>query len=159
MSMKETLVVVGNGMVGHRFLEKLVDAGGLNQFNVVVFGEEIRPAYDRVHLSEYFTGKSADDFSMVSEGFYEQPGLELVLDDTVTGIDRESCEVVSGKGRRQNYDRLVLATGSYPFVPPVSGHDRNNCFVYRTIEDLEAITEAARGSKVGAVVGGGLLGL
>lgn len=159
MSRKETLVVVGNGMVGHRFLEKLVDAGGLEKYDVVVFGEEVRAAYDRVHLSEFFTGRSAQDLSMVSEGFYEQQGIELVLDDAVVSIDRESCEVESSKGRKQKYDQLVLATGSYPFVPPVPGHDRENSFVYRTIEDLEAIKEAARNSKVGAVVGGGLLGL
>ncbi|WP_257274323.1 hypothetical protein, partial [Endozoicomonas sp. SESOKO4] len=80
---KETLVVVGNGMVGHRFLEKLVDAGGLNRFEVVVFGEEVRPAYDRVHLSEFFTGRSAEDLSMVSEGFYEQEGINLVLNEAI----------------------------------------------------------------------------
>ena len=159
MSRKETLVVVGNGMVGHRFLEKLVDAGGLEQYEVIVFGEEVRPAYDRVHLTEFFTGRSAEELSMVSEGFYEQEGIQLILDELVTAIDKESCEVETASGRKQKYDQLVLATGSYPFVPPVPGHDRENCFVYRTIEDLEAIKEAARGSKVGAVVGGGLLGL
>ncbi|KEQ17192.1 nitrite reductase large subunit NirB [Endozoicomonas numazuensis] len=159
MSRKETLVVVGNGMVGHRFLEKLVDAGGLERYDVVVYGEEVRPAYDRVHLSEFFSGRSAEELSMVSEGFYDQDGITLILDEAITSIDRESCEVHSASGNTKKYDQLVLATGSYPFVPPVPGHDRDNCFVYRTIEDLEAIKEAARDSKVGAVVGGGLLGL
>ncbi len=159
MQHKETLVVVGNGMVGHRFIEKLVDAGGLEQYDVIVFGEESRPAYDRVHLSEFFSGKTADDLSMVSSGFYDQSGIELVLDDRVASIERPTQTVVSDSGRRVAYDKLVLATGSYPFVPPVPGHDRDNCFVYRTIEDLEAIRESARSGKVGAVVGGGLLGL
>ena len=159
MQHKETLVVVGNGMVGHRFIEKLVDAGGLEQYDVIVFGEEPRPAYDRVHLSEFFSGKTADDLSMVSSGFYDQSGIELVLDDRVASIERSTQTVVSDSGRWVAYDKLVLATGSYPFVPPVPGHDRDNCFVYRTIEDLEAIRESARSGKVGAVVGGGLLGL
>ncbi len=159
MNGKETLAVIGNGMVGHRFIEKLVASGGLNHFNVVVLGEETRPAYDRVHLSEYFSGRSADDLSMVPNGFYQKNGIELILNESVIKIDRKSCQIVTDKDRSLQYDRLIMATGSYPFVPPVPGHDRENCFVYRTIEDLEAITEAAKHSKVGAVVGGGLLGL
>ncbi|MET4695061.1 nitrite reductase large subunit NirB [Endozoicomonas lisbonensis] len=159
MSNKETLVVVGNGMVGHRFLEQLVEAGGLNQFEVIVFGEESRPAYDRVHLSEYFSGRSAEELSMVSDGFYQQPGLRLILNDRVEVIDRASGKVMTSGGVEQPYDHLVLATGSYPFVPPVSGHDRPNCFVYRTIDDLDAIKSAAESCRSGTVVGGGLLGL
>ncbi|WP_067586854.1 nitrite reductase large subunit NirB [Endozoicomonas ascidiicola] len=159
MSAKQSLIVVGNGMVGHSFLEKLVAAGGLDQYQVTVFGEEPRPAYDRVHLSEYFSGRSAEELSMVKEGFYQQGGLHLRLNEAVQQIDRDVKQVVTSKGQTIQYDQLVLATGSYPFVPPVPGHDRANCFVYRTIEDLEAITEGARGSKTGVVVGGGLLGL
>ncbi|AMO55787.1 nitrite reductase [Endozoicomonas montiporae] len=159
MGIKKTLVVVGNGMVGHRFLEQLVEAGGLNQFDVLVFGEEPRPAYDRVHLSEYFSGRSAEELSVVPEGFYQQPGLTLVLNDRVEVIDRTAGKVITSGGLEQSYDHLVLATGSYPFVPPVTGNDRPNCFVYRTIEDLEAIQSAAASCKTGVVVGGGLLGL
>ncbi|WP_299732444.1 nitrite reductase large subunit NirB [uncultured Endozoicomonas sp.] len=159
MSAKQSLIVVGNGMVGHSFLEKLVAAGGLDHYQVTVFGEEPRPAYDRVHLSEYFSGRSAEALSMVKEGFYQQDGLHLKLNETVQQIDRDVKQVVTSKGQTIQYDQLVLATGSYPFVPPVPGHDRENCFVYRTIEDLEAITEGARSSKTGVVVGGGLLGL
>ncbi|MTI13513.1 nitrite reductase large subunit [Sansalvadorimonas verongulae] len=146
-------------MVGHRFVEQLVQADGLNQFDVVVFGEESRPAYDRVHLSSWFTGTAAEELSLVPEGFYEQAGVALILSDKVCRVDRELCEVVSESGRKVSYDKLVLATGSYPFVPPVPGHDRDGCLVYRTIDDLEAIAETARTAKVGAVVGGGLLGL
>ena len=159
MNNKETLVVVGNGMVGHRFIEQLVQAGGLERYQVVVFGEESRPAYDRVQLSSWFSGATADDLSMVTDGFYQQDGVELVLSDKVVSIDRDLCEVVSESGRKLHYSKLVLATGSYPFVPPVPGHDRKGCLVYRTIDDLEAISEAARDAKVGTVVGGGLLGL
>ncbi|WP_281648311.1 nitrite reductase large subunit NirB [Parendozoicomonas sp. Alg238-R29] len=159
MSNKESLVVVGNGMVGHRFIEQLIQAGGLDRYQVTVFGEESRPAYDRVQLSSWFTGTSAEELSMVPEGFYEQDGVELILSDKVCTVDRELCEVLSESGRKVSYNKLVLATGSYPFVPPVPGHDRDGCLVYRTIDDLEAIAETARNSKVGAVVGGGLLGL
>ena len=159
MSAKETLVVVGNGMVGHRFLEQLVEAGGLDRFQVIVFGEEVRPAYDRVHLSEFFSGRSAEALSMVSEGFYDQDGLNLVLSDRVEVIDREARKVITSGGIEQAYDHLVLATGSYPFVPPISGADRPDCFVYRTIEDLESIKGAAASCQSGTVVGGGLLGL
>lgn len=159
MNNKKTLVVVGNGMIGHRFLEQLVDAGGLDQYGVVVFGEESRPAYDRVHLSEFFSGRSADDLSIVSEGFYQQPGMQLVLNDKVEVIDRAAQTVTTSGGLQQAYDLLVLATGSSPFVPPVTGHDRVNCFVYRTIDDLEAIKVAAGHCSTGTVVGGGLLGL
>ncbi|WP_066013686.1 nitrite reductase large subunit NirB [Endozoicomonas atrinae] len=159
MSGKQTLVVVGNGMVGHSFMEKLVAAGGLEHYQVVVFGEESRPAYDRVHLSEFFSGRSAEDLSMVPEGFYQENGIDLILDEAVVAIDRDARELTTNKERSIHYDKLVLATGSYPFVPPVPGHERDNCFVYRTIEDLEAIARAAGSSRVGTVVGGGLLGL
>ncbi|MRI34654.1 nitrite reductase (NAD(P)H) [Endozoicomonas sp. OPT23] len=159
MAEKQSLVVVGNGMVGHRLIENLVEAGGLNQFDITVFGEEPQAAYDRVHLSEYFTGSSVDDLSLVSEGFYDKTGLNLILGDQVTAIDADQKTVQSESGLTVAYDRLVLATGSYPFVPPVTGHDRENTFVYRTLDDLDAIRATAAGCKTGTVVGGGLLGL
>ncbi len=156
---KKKIVVVGNGMVGHNFIEKLVDTGGLEKYEIVVFGEEKRPAYDRVYLSSYFSGKTAEDLSLVEPGYYEKHGIKLHLSDKVVQIDRLNKKVISEKGKEETYDRLVLATGSYPFVPPIEGNDREGCLVYRTIEDLEAIEEAAKKSKVGTVIGGGLLGL
>ncbi|MBL4821606.1 MAG: nitrite reductase large subunit, partial [Gammaproteobacteria bacterium] len=156
---KPTLVVVGNGMVGQRFLESLYERKLTESYNVVTFCEEPRPAYDRVHLSEYFSGKSADELSMVTEGFFETANITTYIADKVLRIDRENSRVISSQGREVAYDKLVLATGSYPFVPPIPGNDRENCFVYRTIEDLEAISAAGATSKVGVVVGGGLLGL
>jgi len=156
---KQTLVVVGNGMVGHNFVEKLVDANLLDHFEVHIFGEEPRPAYDRVYLSSYFSGKSADDLSLVPPGFYEQHGIHAYLGDPVVDIDRRKKIVYSEKGREIRYDKLVMATGSVPFVPPIDGNDREDCLVYRTIEDLEMIEAKAKASKVGVVVGGGLLGL
>ena len=159
MSTKQTLVVIGNGMVGQQLLAGLVESGVAERYQIVTFCEEPMAAYDRVHLSEYFTGKTADDLSLVPVGFFDDHGIELHLGDKAANIDRAKKQVTSAKGVTIAYDKLVLATGSYPFVPPVPGHDREQCLVYRTIEDLKAIKAAAAQSKVGAVVGGGLLGL
>ncbi|MCQ8180040.1 nitrite reductase large subunit NirB [Methylomonas sp. SURF-1] len=159
MSNKQTLVVIGNGMVGQHFLSSLAGSAAMADYRVVTFCEEPRPAYDRVHLSEYFAGKTAADLSLVEAGFFAEHGIEIHLGDKAVAIDRAAKQVTSAKGLTIAYDKLVLATGSYPFVPPVPGHERPQCLVYRTIEDLEAIQAAAAQSTVGAVVGGGLLGL
>jgi nitrite reductase (NADH) large subunit len=156
---KETLIVVGNGMVGHRFLEAIQDRNLTEQYEVVTFCEEPRPAYDRVHLSEYFADSDADALSLVKENFFADSGITCHIGDQVVAIDRDRKVVLSKKGLELSYDRLVLATGSYPFVPPIPGNDRPNSFVYRTIEDLEAIQAAGNDAQVGVVVGGGLLGL
>ncbi|MGQ0745054.1 MAG: nitrite reductase large subunit NirB [Acidimicrobiales bacterium] len=153
------IVVVGNGMVGHRVLEELVGQGAGEHFDLVTFCEEPRPAYDRVALSSYFTGASEEDLSLVTPGFFDQAGVVIHVGEAVASIDRENSAVLSTTGRVVPYDHLILATGSYPFVPPVPGSDLPGCFVYRTIDDLEAIRTYAAGRKVGAVVGGGLLGL
>lgn len=146
-------------MVGHKFLESLVNLEQAEHFNITVLCEEPRPAYDRVYLSSYFSGKTAQDLSLVSDGFFENHQIHLKLNTTAEQIDRQGKTVTTQNGEILSYDKLVLATGSYPFVPPVPGHERENCLVYRTIEDLEAITAGAKNSKVGVVVGGGLLGL
>ena len=158
MSENLRLVVVGNGMVGHKFLEALVAHSNQN-IEIITFCEEPRPAYDRVQLSSFFSGNSAEDLSLVEGDFFQTNNITIHLNDKVTEINRANQTVTSQQGKEIPYDKLVLATGSFPFVPPVPGHDRENCFVYRTIEDLEAIKAAAANSKVGAVVGGGLLGL
>lgn len=157
--MKKQLVVIGNGMVGHAFLDKLVNAPSFSDYAVTVFGEEPRVAYDRVYLSSYFSGKTAEDLSLVPAGFYETHGIDIRLNEKVTSIDTKMQTIATSSGVTFYYDKLVLATGSYPFVPPIHGNDRDTCLVYRTIEDLEAINEAASRSKIGVVVGGGLLGL
>ncbi|KFI07236.1 nitrite reductase large subunit NirB [Massilia sp. BSC265] len=152
------IVVVGHGMVGHKFVETLAASGDPN-LRVTILGEEPRPAYDRVHLSEFFAGKSAQDLSLVAPGFFDNEQLCLRLGTRVVGIDREARQVMLADGEALSYDKLVLATGSTPFVPPVPGADRKDCFVYRTIEDLEAMSECGARSRTGVVVGGGLLGL
>jgi nitrite reductase (NADH) large subunit len=158
MNAKQRIVVIGNGMVGQKFLEKLT-AGDSGAYDITVFCEEPRPAYDRVHLSEFFSGKTAQDLSLVPEGFFEQSNITLCLNDKAVAINRERKLVRSQHGQEIPYDKLVLASGSYPFVPPLPGKDRAGCFVYRTIEDLEAISDAGKQGKIGVVVGGGLLGL
>jgi len=160
---RERLVVVGNGMVGHRFLElyrERAAAGASAPFDVTVIGEEPRLAYDRVGLSGYFDGKTADDLALVRPGHYEAAGFGVRLSTRARRIDRER-RVVEVDGGEIAYDRLLLATGSSAFVPPVPGRDLSGCFVYRTIEDLEAISAwaADHAGGTGVVIGGGLLGL
>lgn len=154
---KQTIIVVGNGMVGYKFCEKLVSKSP--DFEIIVFGEEPRRAYDRVHLSEYFNGKSADDLSLSSESWYSENGITLHLGDPIQDINRTTQTVHSLQGLTIKYDYLVLATGSSAFVPDIPGIEKEGVFVYRTIEDLELIKAYAVNVKNGAVMGGGLLGL
>ncbi|WP_409472238.1 nitrite reductase large subunit NirB [Streptomyces sp. HC307] len=160
MSTTPTIVLVGHGMVGQRFLEALAERGLTATHRVVVLCEEPRPAYDRVQLTSYFSGRTPDDLSMTDMEFIEKHSIELYVGDAAETIDREARKVTARSGNVFEYDTLVLATGSYPFVPPVPGKDAEGCFVYRTIEDLLAIEEYAKSkAATGAVVGGGLLGL
>ncbi|NCT79203.1 nitrite reductase large subunit [Pseudomonas stutzeri] len=154
----ETLVIVGNGMVGHHCIEQLIEQDALARYDVHVFGEEQQRAYDRVHLSEYFGGRDAESLAMCEADYYSHHGVKVHLGEQVLEIDRERKEVVTGSGR-QPYDKLILATGSYPFVPPIPGAEGNSRLVYRTLEDLDGIRAAASGARRGVVVGGGLLGL
>lgn len=157
--MSRTVVVVGHGMVGHRLVEVLRERGGGESWRVVVLGEEPRAAYDRVALSSYVEGKSVEELSLVDESVRSDPAVDLRVNTAVSSIDRENRRVLTACGQSFNYDALVLATGSRPFVPPVDGHDLPGVFVYRTLEDLDAIREASKNAANGVVVGGGLLGL
>lgn len=152
------VVVVGNGMVGYKFCEKLVARGGYG-FKISVFGEEPRPAYDRVHLSSYFDGKTADDLLMAPLGWYADNNINLYLSDPVVQIDRQAKAVLSHHGVQLKYDYLIFATGSAAFVPSIPGVEKDGVFVYRTIEDLDMMATYAKKAKKGAVIGGGLLGL
>jgi len=156
---KTRIIVVGNGMVGHNFIDTVANSEAADQYEVITFSEEPRLAYDRVQLSKYFSGSTAADLALTTEGYYQEKGINYVLNDKVVEINRTEKFVVTANGRKEAYDKLILATGSYPFVPPIPGKDQDHCLVYRTIEDLEAISASASTSKVGVVVGGGLLGL
>ncbi|MGC5568644.1 nitrite reductase large subunit NirB [Streptomyces sp. FR-108] len=157
---RPTIVLVGHGMVGQRFLEALAERGLTATHRVVVLCEEPRPAYDRVQLTSYFSGRTPEELSLTDMEFIEEHGIELHLGDPAETVDRAARKVTARSGLVVGYDTLVLATGSFPFVPPVPGKDAEGCFVYRTIEDLLAIEEYAKArATTGAVVGGGLLGL
>ncbi|OAJ96266.1 nitrite reductase large subunit NirB [Vibrio bivalvicida] len=156
---KLKLVVIGNGMVGHRYIEDLVEKADASQYDITVFCEEPRVAYDRVHLSSYFSHHTADELSLVKEGFYDKHGVNMLIGERAINVNREKRIVHSSTGREIQYDKLIMATGSFPFVPPIKGRESKDCFVYRTIEDLKAIEACAKKSKIGVVIGGGLLGL
>lgn len=152
------IVVIGNGMVGYKFCEKIIAKQSAN-IELVVFGEEIRPAYDRVHLSEFFSGKSAEALTLAPREWYIENNIILHTGDPVKRIDRQNKLVESHKGIIESYDYLVLSTGSSAFTPSIPGMEKDGVFVYRTIEDLEMITDFAKKATTGAVIGGGLLGL
>lgn len=155
---RQRLVIVGNGMVGHHCMAQLVERGALAHFELRVFGEERQHAYDRVHLSAYFNGSDAQALALCEAGYHDRHGVHLHLGEAVLEIDRERRELVTAEGR-YGYDVLVLATGSYPFVPSIEGSSGAARLVYRTLDDLDAIRAAAGEARRGVVVGGGLLGL
>ena len=156
----QRLVIAGHGMVSQRLVESLRAAHTARAWHITVIGEEPRPAYDRVNLTSYLGGTSAEELSLVPEGFYDGDGVALYLNERAEAVDRAARTVRTSAGRVVSYDALVLATGSRPFVPPVPGAGLPGCFVYRTIEDLDAIrARAAACGGTGVVVGGGLLGL
>src|SRR3981081_1084761 len=146
------LIGIGHGMVGQRLLEQL--QASASDFEITVLCEESRPAYDRVHLTSYFSGKSAQELSLAPPDFFDRSGISLQLSERAVAIDRGRREVETASGLRLEYDRVVLATGSYPFVPSIPGHDRPGCFVYRTLDDLDAIRAASLNAKSGVVIGG-----
>ncbi|CAM9426633.1 unnamed protein product [Chrysoparadoxa australica] len=168
MAEPKKVVVIGNGMVGHRFCEKLVELDTDGQYKIETFCEEPRAAYNRMRMTEYFEKRDVDDLSLSGEyegdgatAWYKEKDIGLYIGDKATKIDTEAKTVTSEQGREIPYDVAVLATGSFPFVPPTPGIDKPGVFVYRTIEDLEGMIayQKEHGITKGAVIGGGLLGL
>ena len=161
----KTIIVIGNGMVGYKFCEKLVSRSESKNFRILVFGEEVRPAYDRVHLSEYFENGDAASLELSPRSWYDDNGIELITGEPVVAIERDRKQIVTQNIGNYQYNYLVLATGSAPFVPPIDGVDKKGVFVYRTIEDLDGMLSYASSIKKNskkpkaAVLGGGLLGL
>lgn len=164
-----TVVVVGHGMVGHRFVEALRSRDTESTWKVVVLSEEAEAAYDRVGLSSYVGAWDRSALALAGNTYAGDEVVDLRLGTRADHIDRDSRKVTTSDGDVIAYDELVLATGSYPFVPPVPGHDSVGCFVYRTLDDLDSIRAAAEQAIAkataegrtanGLVVGGGLLGL
>jgi nitrite reductase (NADH) large subunit len=157
-----TVVVIGHGMVGHRFVQdlRLRDITGANR--VIVLCEEPVAAYDRVGLSSYVGSWDPSSMALAGNDYPDDELVEVRLGVAATAIDPAAKVVTTSAGERIEYSTVVLATGSYPFVPPVAGSDNPRSFVYRTLADLDAIRTGAEASAPGApavVVGGGLLGL
>lgn len=171
-------MVVGNGMVGLNFIEKLVKADTEGAYQIVAFAEENRPAYHRMNMTQYFEHRDASKLELASSEWYVDSGVELHVGDRVTGIDRDRQVVHSANGEEIAYDKLVIATGSTAFFPPIPGtfpgvetdtavetsplqpNLTTGVFGYRTLKDLDDIIEyAGAGAKRCAVLGGGLLGL
>ena len=160
----KNVVVVGHGMVGHRFVEALRSRDSAGEWRVTVLAEESDAAYDRVGLTGYTEHWDRALLALPGNTYPDDDLVETRLGSQVTAIDRDAKSVLTADGGRVNYDALVLATGSYAFVPPVPGRDLPACHVYRTLDDLDAIRDSAlrtkdTGAPVGVVIGGGLLGL
>ncbi|OBF29209.1 nitrite reductase large subunit NirB [Mycobacterium sp. ACS4331] len=160
-----TCVVVGHGMVAHRFVEALRARDTDGDWYITVLGEEPDPAYDRVGLTSYTEHWDRTRLALSGNTYADDPRVRLELGARVTELDRHRQVVTTDAGEQFGYDVLVLATGSYAFIPPVPGHDLPGCHVYRTLDDLDAIRHAAQAATTSGhteravVIGGGLLGL
>lgn len=157
--MKKKLIVVGNGMTAIKFCQKMVEAELMDLYTISVIGEEPHYAYDRVHLTDYYTGTDLKDLYLVPVEWYKDNDIQVITHTQVTQIDKEAKSIKMNNNVSIDYDVLVLATGSTPFVPPIEGKEKEGVFVYRTIEDLQHIKEYVKNAKKGVVIGGGLLGL
>ncbi|MEM9079281.1 MAG: FAD-dependent oxidoreductase [Verrucomicrobiota bacterium] len=153
------LVVIGNGMVSCKLCQLLVDAGLNKRLEITIIGRETLPAYDRINLSKFVDSKNADQLILKNQSWYEEHGIQLLLGTEVSSVEQSLKTVRLSNGQSLNYDLLVFATGSRPFVPPIEGSDLPNVFLYRTVQDLETIVAAAHGKQQATVIGGGLLGI
>jgi nitrite reductase (NADH) large subunit len=156
---KEKLILIGNGMAGVRTLEELLKLAP-DLYDITVFGAEPHPNYNRIMLSPVLAGeKNLDDIVLNDRDWYAQNGITLKTGDAVTRIDRTACKVFTESGEEHAYDRLLIATGSTPFIIPVPGHDKQGVIGFRDIADVNSMLEAAKSYRKAVVIGGGLLGL
>ncbi|HYX35475.1 MAG TPA: nitrite reductase large subunit NirB [Oligoflexus sp.] len=156
---KQKLLLVGLGMVGHRFCERFLEEDQTRTWQLTVLGEELVAPYDRVHLSSIFSGKTPADLELAPASWYQEAGIDLHLGQRAVGIDRERKQVMTSQGQTFSYDHLILATGSSAFVPNMPGTQMKGVFVYRTLDDLAAIQNYSHDCQKALVIGGGLLGL
>ncbi|MDF2815201.1 MAG: nitrite reductase [Paenibacillus sp.] len=159
MANKEQLVLIGNGMAGVNTIEHLLKLAP-DKYEITIFGKEPHPNYNRILLSYVLSGESSvNDIVTHPLDWYERNGIHLFTDESVTVIDPAARTVASNKGRVVRYDKLIIATGSNPFMLPLPGADKEGVMAYRTIQDCEKMIEAAKIYKKAVVIGGGLLGL
>lgn len=156
---KMKLVLVGNGLAGMRCLEDLLDMAP-DRYEITVIGEEPWGNYNRIMLSPVLSGeKTIDDIMLHSHAWYADKGIRLIADDPAVRIDRPRKHVYTEKGEVISYDRLILATGSKPFVPPIPGSDLKGVLSFRDIYDVNSMLDYCKTRKNAVVIGGGLLGL
>jgi nitrite reductase (NADH) large subunit len=156
---KPHLIVIGNGMAGCRAVEEILERDA-SRFRITIFGAEPRVNYNRIMLSPLLAGeKSFEDIIINGQEWYDDNGIELVAGDPVVAIDRAAKTVTSRSGRVEAYDKLILATGSDPFIIPVPGHDLQGVISFRDMDDVGSMLRAASGGGDAVVIGGGLLGL
>jgi len=156
---REKLVVVGNGMAGCRAVEEIL-ARDPDRFDITIFGAEPRVNYNRIMLSPVLAGeKSFEEIIVNGQGWYDEHEITLVAGDPVAQIDREHSSIISASGRVEPYDRLLIATGSDPFIIPVPGKDLPGVVTFRDLDDVDKMLAAAQSGGAAVVIGGGLLGL
>lgn len=160
MADRPRLVVVGNGMAGVRLLEELVQRGGHRHFDIWVFGSEAQPGYNRILLSPLLSGdKTLEQIRLRGPQWYEQHGIRLQLGTAITEIDKQQCLVRTADGEVVHYDKLILATGSNPFIIRLPGHTLDGVISFRDLADVDKMLAASKNHRHAVVIGGGLLGL
>lgn len=156
---KERLVVIGNGMAGCRAVEEVL-ARDAARFDIMIFGAEPRVNYNRIMLSPVLAGeKTFDEIVINGQDWYDDNAIDLIGGDPVDHVDRTAKSVVSRSGRVEPYDRLLIATGSDPFIIPIPGNDLDGVVTFRDLDDVETMLSAADKGGSAVVIGGGLLGL
>ena len=156
---KQKLVIIGNGMAGARVAEEILKRDP-DAFDITIIGGEPHGNYNRILLSNVLNGsQNADDITMNTFQWYKDNGIKLLAGTPAIGIHREKRTVMLLDARQIPYDKLIIATGSRPFVPPIPGTGLYGVFVFRTLEDCTSIAKYAADVKTAAVIGGGLLGL
>ena len=156
---KQKLAVIGNGMAGIRTIEELLKIAP-DKYEITVFGAEPHPNYNRILLSPVLAGEQTiKDIVLNDWDWYKDNGINLIIGKTITEIHRTRRELTTGSGEKYNYDRLLIATGSNPFILPIEGKNLPGVISYRDIADTEAMIDAAKIYKNAVVIGGGLLGL
>ena len=159
ISERPSIVIIGNGMVSCRFCEELISKELNKTHKIIVIGEEEKPAYDRVKLTSYAKNREFSNILLNPASWYKDHEIELILGESVTSINTQDKKIYTSKDKSIEFSKLVFATGSSAFIPPIPGNDLEGVFVYRTYRDVDLISAYASSSRVAIVVGGGLLGL